>query len=145
MSVNETAEEMRKLAERAVGLAVKAGMKLDYSETSLQAVDAYVGQLHGFLNSPENTWTEKMKWGFALAYGGYVGEVVRRAAGGEWVAGTLVPDPKLAIGIVELTPVTKVLRRMNNGIEDHLPHYVESVLRGAIPASMGKTGRVVVG
>jgi len=86
-----------------------------------------------------------MKWSFALMYGGYVGEVIRRIAGGEWVAGTVRLDPKLVIGNVELSPATKVLKRMNNGVEDHLAHYVESVLTGIIPAAAGKRGRVVVG
>jgi hypothetical protein len=145
MHANETAAAMREMAENAVRLMAKLRMTLDYSEQSVQTVEAYVGELHQFLQSPESAWTDKQKWSFALIFGGYVGEVVRRAAGGEWVAGTLGSDPKLVVGNVELSPATKVLKRMDNGIEDHLAHYVETVLKGIIPAAAGKPGIVVVG
>jgi hypothetical protein len=145
MSDNETAVAMRRMAEGAIKMGVRSGAALDYSIGSIAAVEQHVGEMYDFLRSPESTWDDKIKWSVALNYGGYVGEVIRRAAGGEWQAGTLLTDPKLVVGIVEIAPAAKVLKRMNHGIEDHLGHYVDSILNGLIPASAGKSGRVVVG
>ena len=146
MPANETADAMREMAEKAVGLGSKTGMALDYSEQSILALDKHLGQLHEFLKSPQSKWTENGKWSYAMVYGAYVGEVIRRAAGGEWIAGTLASKPKLLVGNVEMSPPTKVLKRMENGIEDHLPHYVETVLRTIIPAAAkgDKPGRIMV-
>lgn len=87
------ADMMAAYAEDAVDHAKSAGgVTLDYSPASVEAVEAVLTKLHealpkGFLArlfgrgpSPAEVAT------VSKMYGGYVGEVLRRARGGEWKA-----------------------------------------------------------
>ncbi len=67
----------------AVDLAAKNfAIALDGSEASVERVEWMLGELHAIkarTRPPEST-----VWLFAKAFGGYVGEVLRRHHGGEW-------------------------------------------------------------
>jgi hypothetical protein len=45
---------------------------------------------------------------------------------------------------VEIRPAEKVLKRLTNGLEDHIGHYYRSNVT-SIAASEGKSARVVIG
>jgi hypothetical protein len=132
----ETAKAMRKMADGAVIFVAKVGVVLDYTADSIDRLEQYLSELHDFLRTPESTWTEAQKWSAALTFGAYVGEVLRRGYGGEWQAGTL-GSPKLVIGAVEIRPAEKVMKRLKNGVEDHIGLYYRMVLT-CIAAAPGK-------
>ena len=142
---NETAVAMREMAAHSPGLAEKRGYKLDFTETSILFLELYLSEIHYFLLSPESTWTDKMKWSTAMIHGVYIGEVLRRTRGGSWQAGT-IDNPKMVIGLVEITPADKVMKRLTNGFEDQIANYFRSILT-CIEASKGaeEGSRVIVG
>jgi hypothetical protein len=138
MASNETANAMRKMADGAATLVAKVGVALDYTEDSIDRLEQYLAELHDFLRTSESTWTEKQTWSAAMTFGAYVGEVLRRACGGEWQAGT-IDNPKLVIGLVEIAPPAKVWKRLKNGVEDHVGLYYRMILT-CIAAAPGNKG-----
>ena len=88
---------MRKMADAAITFAAKGGVVLDYTPESIDTLERYLSELHDYLRAPGCPWTENQKWSAALTFGAYVGEVIRRTAGGEWKDGTLA-DPVLVVG-----------------------------------------------
>jgi hypothetical protein len=76
---------MKAYAEDAVRIASKQGVTLDYTETSLESVDAILTTISGAsVLSPKSHEEEDQLWTLAKVYGGYLGEVVLRNLGGEW-------------------------------------------------------------
>jgi len=59
------------------------GIDLDYSIESIQTIDEELARLSKEVNK---TNPQKGTFGTALGYGAYVGEVIRRRAGGSWAA-----------------------------------------------------------
>lgn len=143
MAANETAEAMRKMADGAVAIAARGGVMLNYSQESIERLEEYLTDLYQYLCSPQSTWTDEQKWSAALTLGAYVGEVLRRNRGGEWQAGS-ISNPLILVGQVEVRPAEKVMKRLTNGLEDHLGHYYQSILT-CLAAAEGKSGRVVIG
>jgi hypothetical protein len=110
------------------------GVELDYSEASVERVEAllaklfdsrpkgFVGRLLGKGPSPEQIDL------LAKAIGGYVGEVMRRNWGGRWklesaaFPGQAVITLELANG-ADVWPHFKVGKRLTNGPEDNVLHY----------------------
>jgi len=124
----------------AVDHAQKAfGRNLDYSLASVEAVEevlaamyeakpkGLLGRLFKARPSPE------VMWSFAKMYGGYVGEVLRRHRGGDWfVDEEIVPGQKtlgLRKGDHRIWPPAKVGKRLVNGPEDNVWHYLQVVSR----------------
>ena len=66
-------------------------------------------------------------------YGGYVGEVVRRAAGGEWDIDKEIVRGQdtlcLRKGNKRIWPASKVHKRLVNGPEDNVWHYTQVILK----------------
>lgn len=80
----KTVEEMMQfLAAQAVEMADKsAGVKLDYSPESIEKVDEVLGKIH---DEYERTKSSQGIKGLAMAYGAYIGEVIRRSEpGAKW-------------------------------------------------------------
>jgi len=140
MALNETKDAMFKLAEGTV--KINTDIDLDFSEASIERVEQHLAEVFDFIQTPECRWTETRKWSYALGYGGYVGEVLRRHYGGEWQAGT-ISNPTFVVGGVVCKPAEKVMKRLANGVEDHLGHYYLTILT-LIEASKGRSGQVVV-
>jgi len=143
MANNETADAMRKMATGALEFAASGRVTLDYSQESVERLEQYMSELYEYLCSPQSTWTEKQKWGAAMTFGAYLGEVLRRTRGGEWQAGTL-SNPVFVVGQVEITPAQKVMKRLTDGLEDHLGHYYRSILT-CLAAADEKSGQIVIG
>lgn len=132
------ADMMTAYAQDAVDHAKAQGVALDYSVDSLREVEAILAQLEaampkGFVArvlrrgpSREDIWT------MAKMYGGYVGEVLRRAGGGEWVMDATfsppVPVPCLRRGEQVISPPAKVHKRITNGAEENVSHYAKVLL-----------------
>lgn len=109
-------------AEQAVIAASKFSAQLDYSETSLMAVETILARLSadlpaGLPQSEDVTEACKM-------WGSYLGEVVRRRFGGEWSIETY-PGKQFAtltlnVGGNKLFPSMKVHRRLTQGQDDNV-------------------------
>ena len=129
-------------AEVAVEVAaVRYGVRLDYTEGSVQAVEALLDRVARarrkgllgrlFRRGP----TDKDLWAHALVFGAYLGEVMRRMWGGEWQA----PRPEIGeeyvtfnYGETYVWPTAKAYKRLLNGDEDNVWFYYR-VLKAESP------------
>jgi hypothetical protein len=127
------AAAMQALALEAVEFARKHfDTDLDFSEASLEAAEAILGQLYDSLPMLDPRPSTGQVWQMSKMWGGYVGEVIRRRWGGEWMP----EDPPqagafatLRIGAVEINPPARVYQRLTNGPPDNVWHYYQ-VLTG---------------
>jgi hypothetical protein len=115
------------------------GVALDYSVDSVKHVEEILEQLHASL--PRGLFGKLFGKGptpetidtIAKMYGGYVGEVLRRAAGGEWsFDDEIVPGQKaicLSKGDARIWPTIKVHKRIANGSEDNVWFYLRVVMQ----------------
>ncbi|MCB1008327.1 MAG: hypothetical protein KDB94_05455 [Acidobacteria bacterium] len=113
------------------------GVDLDFSPESVRKVESILATMFearpkGFLSrlfskgpSPELLDT------FSKMYGAYVGEVLRRAGGGEWFVDTEVAPGHRVIGLRKgdgrIWPTAKVGKRLTNGSEDNVWHYFQII------------------
>jgi hypothetical protein len=76
----------QQMVVRALDLANDHGATLDFSETSIAAVDSVLMQIHqAFTQDTEKEAHTSALMGVAIAYGAYIIEVIERAHGaGEW-------------------------------------------------------------
>jgi hypothetical protein len=107
---------MKAYAQDAERLALKEGVTLDYTEKSLEGVDAILNQIAGDDVVPPKTAEEEDRlWTLAKAYGGYLGEVVVRNLGGAWEMGDN-PDGTARVILrcqgVQMFPLEKVYKRL---------------------------------
>jgi hypothetical protein len=114
-------------------------MALDYSPESIRNAEAVLEKLHaalpkGFLGrllgkGPSPDDLDKM----SKMYGGYVGEVIRQAGGGEWVFDTEIMRGQKVIcltkGDMKIWPPAKVYKRLTNGPEDNVWHYSQVIMK----------------
>lgn len=107
---------MRAYAQDAERFALKKGVTLDYTEKSLEGVDALLDLIAGDGVVPPNTPEEQEQlWTLAKAYGGYVGELVIRNLGGVWEMSDN-PDGTARVILrchgVQMFPLEKVYKRL---------------------------------
>jgi hypothetical protein len=110
------ADVMQAFAHDAERLALKRGITLDYTEKSLDDVDAILDQIAGGSIVPPKTAEEKEQlWTVAKVYGGYLGEVVIRNMGGDWEMSDN-PDGSARLILrcrgVQMFPLEKVFKRL---------------------------------
>jgi hypothetical protein len=133
-----TLEELRaalssdpKLSDTLIGIlssalqtaSCKWGLNLDFSPASLEGLDALLEELHkGVSDSnapPDRRPTEAQMNGVVTIWGVYLGEVVRRNLGGRWLntpMGEAGPHLRLECGGRELLPLSRVFRRIRDGV-----------------------------
>ena len=111
---------------------------LDYSLDSIRGVEEILEKLRAAL--PRGFWGKLLGKGpsqqdvdqVCKMYGGYVGEVFRKAGGGEWTLDTeIVPGQNticLRNGDQRIWPVAKVYKRILNGSEDNVWAYSQVVM-----------------
>lgn len=126
MPHEDIGEMMQACAERAVAAARQFQVELDYSEESLQQVEAILGRLHGPVSgeaagpAPYDAETEDL----CKIWGGYLGEVVRRRWGGEWVLETYPGGGVLTVALSvpggTVFPSMKVYRRLSQGAGENV-------------------------
>ncbi len=132
------AEVMAAYAEDAVDFAQRNfQLTLDYSPASARLVERMAQTLveqrpQGFLGklfkrgpSPEEIDQ------VCKMLGGYLGEVLRRAQGGEWEANAQLQAVGLRMGTRWVFPHAKVHKRLLQGSEHNLEHYLKSLLAPA--------------
>ena len=109
-------------AEQAVARGRELRQKLDYSEHSVKALEAILGQAR-----PEGGDLEEL----CKVWGCYFGEVVRRRYGGEWsietYPGKQFATLTLTVGGHKLFPSMKVHRRLTQGEGESLAAFYAMV------------------
>ena len=124
------ADMMEAYSLDAVDHAASCGVTLDYSPESVQRVEEILTALADALAvdrpSDEDIWT------MCKAYGGYVGEVLRRTGGGEWAFDVETePGSKLIClrkGERCIWPPVKVYKRLMSGAEDNVWRYFQALV-----------------
>ena len=133
------ADMMEAYARDAVDHAkASAGVTLDFSPESVQKVEqvlekAYTEMPRGlgrlFRKGPSPEVMDSM----CKMYGGYIGEVVRRTGGGEWVIDREVAPGhevlSLRKGDAVVFPPAKVHKRLTNGAEDNVWFYFQVLMQ----------------
>ncbi len=113
------------------------GVTLDFSVESVRHVESILSTMYearpkGLVakllrRSPSQQAVET----FVKMYGGYVGEVLRRTAGGEWFFDTEIMPGSRVIGLrhgeSKVWPPAKVFKRLTNGPEDNVWHYFQVI------------------
>jgi hypothetical protein len=113
---------MQSYAEQAVAAARQQQIELDYSEESLQLVETLLDRLqHPAAGAaPADADTEDL----CKMWGGYLGEVVRRRWGGEWVLETYPGGNVLTVALSTpggtVFPSLKIYRRLSQGTVENV-------------------------
>src|SRR6185312_16545150 len=124
----------------AVRLAPEFSETLDYSESSLHALERILSQLAVKLPSSETEprredSIQKELDSISRIWGGYLGETIRRLWGGEWgietYPGTIAPVISVDVGGAKLFPVMKVYRRLTKGQDENVWRFYQMV-RGRV-------------
>lgn len=132
-------EMMAQCAAEAVRYAKeKFHVELDYSEASIEEVEKILDRLckarpKGFFNKLMNRGPSRHSISnLAKIMGGYLGEVLRRAHGGEWsIDEEIQPGMKticLRNGKGRIFPPGKVYKRIMNGEADNVWRYYQSIV-----------------
>src|SRR5579864_701768 len=104
-------------AERAVHAAQALNTRLDYSDNSVNELEAVLSRVSSPAEGDAMAEACKM-------WGSYLGEVVRRRFGGEWSIETYpgkgFATLTLNVGVAKLFPSMKIHRRLTRGAEDDL-------------------------
>jgi hypothetical protein len=108
--------QLEQLAEEAVRVAAeKFGQTLDYSENSLVSLEALLQQAFELYESKETgkEIPEETIQTTSRVWGSYLGELMRRKWGGEWVVSG--SDVDLTINGKNCSPIQQVFQRITNG------------------------------
>jgi hypothetical protein len=135
---NTISEMMQGYAAEAVRLASEHDAELDYSESSLQDVEAILAKMYSNLAkttigtaSPSQDSAQQKLDSTSRIWGAYFGETIRRLWGGEWgvetYPGSLAPVISIDIGGAKLFPVMKVHRRLTQGDADNVWAFYQMV------------------
>ena len=128
MAPQDLSQIMQSYAEQAVEAARQLEIELDYSEESLKQVENILerlplpGAAAGAAASvpPADADTEDL----CKMWGGYLGEVVRRRWGGEWVLETYPGGNVLTVALSTpggtVFPSLKIYRRLSQGAAENV-------------------------
>jgi hypothetical protein len=122
------AKDALALAEQISRKLSQSGYQADFSLESLKEVDRFFDDqvLNG---KPKDGGILSQELGARLfAIGAYVGEVIRRRNGGEWLGDDNDPQAEVNIALrlktgTTLWPVQRVMKRFKNGAEDSIWSY----------------------
>jgi hypothetical protein len=130
---------MAGFAEEAVVNAKANGFTLDYSPASIERVEKVLEMLYAELPHDGAPAFSGQAADDALdtarVYGGYIGEVLRRSSGGEWLLDRETdpsdPNPAIALqkGAKRVFPVDKVMKRLFNGTQDNVWFYYQMLAK----------------
>jgi hypothetical protein len=133
---NTISDMMEQYAADAVRLAPEFGVTLDYSESSVEALERILDQLANKFPSSETEprsedSMQKELDSISRIWGGYFGETIRRLWGGEWgvetYPGTVAPVISVDIGGAKLFPVMKIFRRLTKGQDENVWRFYQMV------------------
>jgi hypothetical protein len=116
-------EDVKSSAEWVASALKSSGYRADFSPASLWEIDRFFDeQSAGGKAKPGGLLAEKLGQRL-FALGSYIGEVVRRNRGGEWVGDDADPQVEVNVelrlpGDVRCWPIQRVMKRFKNGAED---------------------------
>jgi len=128
----------------------KWGVDLDFSEKSLDGLEAILAKLYELTQQaaargepgPTNDQLNTM----CLMWGVYLGEVMRRHFGGKW---KVAPSPRNPNGILQLAmgqastfPQQKIYKRLINGQEDNVAFYFRAMRQTALNPEFLKGNKI---
>jgi hypothetical protein len=127
MPPQDLTEIMRSYAEQAVAAARELEIELDYSEESVKQVENILERLDGrnapgapASAAPTDAGAEEL----CKMWGGYLGEVVRRRWGGEWVLENYPGGNVLTVALSTpggtVFPSMKIYRRLSQGAAENV-------------------------
>lgn len=130
MAHEDLSAMMQSYAEQAVAAARAQQIELDYSEESLKQVENILERLDGPIArgapsgssgaAPADAETEEL----CKVWGGYLGEVVRRRWGGEWMLETYPGGNFLTVALSTpggtVFPSMKIYRRLSQGAGENV-------------------------
>lgn len=99
------------------------GESLDFTSDSLEGVERIMTRIQKQDPKP----TDEQLTELAKLWGVYVGEVIRRYYGGQWVMVEGVPD--VALGGKHASPIAKVRKRLVGGPTENLKYYFTSIMK----------------
>jgi len=108
--------QLQQIAEYSVSIAAdKFGQSLDYTENSLDIFEALLQQAYEQYNSQVSgkNISEEAVQKTARVWGSYLGELMRKKWGGEWVI--IGTDAKLTISGKNYSPIQQVYQRITIG------------------------------
>jgi hypothetical protein len=119
-------EDVRQAAEDAALALTLVGYRADFRPSSLWEIERLFDEVGRDL---AEAIRDPRGLGHALfAVGGYVGEVVRRRVGGEWVGDDADPASEINVALAlkdggVVWPVQRVMKRLEIGSEDSVVAY----------------------
>ena len=123
-NLNNVNLQMQQLADNAVTAAKdKFGVSLDFTEKSLQQLEILLQQAHeGYKQTSSSGNTPNIPIENTLrVWGSYLGEVIRRYLGGDWVVDQ--KDVFLQLNSQRLDPLGEVRSRIMIGTKNNLQEY----------------------
>jgi hypothetical protein len=128
------AEDMEANARNAVELAkTRFQATLDYGIDSLQVLESLFDRVEYAMPDPESKETLGL---LTRLLGSYLGEVIRRKHGGEWIIWTDKHGKTMALQVGDATIFThnKIKKRLERGPAHNIWNYYQEVL-GSLPKS----------
>lgn len=124
-------DQMNDLAKTAVRYGQSFNVELDYSKESLVAVEKILYYYSQDMQNcdVEEQPTENQLWSMATIWGAYIGEVIRREVGPDFIwtdkeeFGNKTPHVQSTRTDVGTFPIDKVYKRLVNGAEDNIVTY----------------------
>jgi hypothetical protein len=106
----------------------ESGYQADFSMASLREIDRFFDENSADGRPLPDGLLGKNLGNRIFALGGYVGEVIRRAAGGQWRGDDADPQGEINIALTwgddsMIWPVQRVMKRLQNGRDDGLFPY----------------------
>jgi hypothetical protein len=137
---------MKRLAEQFVASVRDLGWDLDFSEQSVQTLEAMVEQQFRDWRPWRSGKVARKNAPIASLVGAYLGEVMIRHIGGHW--GWM---PEFDVAAIQLpsgtwtSPPAKAQKRFVNGKEDNLALYYEALKLRRSGTSRGHSGTLAQG
>jgi hypothetical protein len=125
-------EDAVKMAEMVATALMSSGYRADFSPESLWEIDRFFDE-HARKGKPRRGGLLADQTGLRLfAIGGYTGEVIRRAVGGEWSGADEDSEAEVNIALhledgSAIWPVQRAMKRLTNGAEDAIAPYAAAL------------------
>lgn len=122
------AEDMEANAKNAVEIArTRFQAVLDYGTDSVQVLESLFDRVEYAMADPESRETLGL---LTRLWGSYLGEVIRRRYGGEWIIWSDKHGKTMALQVGDATvfPHNKVKKRLERGSDHNIWNYYQSVV-----------------
>ena len=126
------AQHMSDIAQLAsVSVRASTGSPLNFEPSSVPDIDQYLGEIAAEVGGSDELAE------LVLKLGAYIGELMVRHAGGEWVAPPAEIGPGWPVVLLPsgyyATPVDRAFKRVENGVEDSIVTFRDFT----VPATRG--------